>query len=49
MNTKEIFAAIHLELIFIKDNPDMPHDLRVDSADRAMDLLNKLQTLIQNE
>jgi hypothetical protein len=49
MNKKEIFAAIHRELTFIKDNPDMAHDLRVDSADRAMELLNKLQVLIQDK
>ena len=49
MEKKEIFAAIHRELIFIKDNPDMPHDLRVDSADRAIELLNMLQTVIRDE
>ena len=49
MNKKEIVAAIHRELTFIKDNPNMPHDLRIDSADRAMELLNKLQALMGNE
>ena len=49
MDKNEILAAIHRELIFIKDNPDMPHDLRVDSADRAMELLNKLQMIIRDE
>lgn len=49
MNKKKIVAAIHRELIFIKDNPYMAHDLRVDSANRAMELLNELQTLIQDE
>jgi hypothetical protein len=49
MNEKEIFAAIKRELTFIKENPDMAHDLRVDSAERAMELLNKLQALIQDK
>jgi len=49
MSKKEIVSAIVRELIFIKDNPNMAHDLRVDSADRAIDMLNRLQTLIQDE
>ncbi len=48
-NKNEIVATIHRELIFIRDNPNMAHELRVDSVDRAMALLNELQTLIQND
>ena len=49
MTKKEIIAAIARELIFIKDSPYMAHDLRVDSANRAIELLKELKTLIQED
>ena len=48
VNKKEIITAIQKELIFIKDNPNLAHDLRIESANRAMGLLNKLQSLIHD-
>ena len=48
MNPNELIFAINKELNFIKGNPDVMHDIRVESANRAIELLNKLKSHIPN-